>query len=75
MISNSVKMAEVSHCEEQPLECYLEKCHKKIGLFDKYFLDTLWDRTFCHQCGLCLRYARKQAIKRGEMIEKAEIDT
>lgn len=75
MMSNSVKMAEVSHCDEKPLTCCLEKCNKKINIFDKYFLDTLWDRVYCHQCGICLRYARKKTLSRGEMIEKAEIES
>ena len=75
MIQNSTKMAEVSHCDDQPLICWNPKCKKSIALFGKYFLDTLWDRVYCHQCGLCLRFARNRALKRGDTIESAEVES
>jgi uncharacterized protein (DUF983 family) len=75
MIQNSTKMSEVSHGDEGPIICRNPKCGRGIRLFERYFLDTLWDRVYCHQCGLCLRYARKRAMGRGEPLEKAEIET
>ena len=74
MIKNLSKMSEVSHGDEKPVICWNPKCVKSIRLFERYFLDTLWDRVYCYQCGLCLRYARKKAVERGETIEKAEIE-
>lgn len=75
MITNSVQMSEVAHAGERPLTCWNGKCGKTIQLFERYFLDTLWDRVYCHQCGLCLRYARKKAIGRGDPVESAEIES
>jgi len=74
MMKNATKMHEVAHGEERPISCFNVKCGRSIRLFELYFLDTLWDRVYCHQCGLCLRYARKKASERGEPIEKAGIE-
>lgn len=78
MIQNGTKMVEVGCPEGVSVECLNPKCfrkNKKIGVYEKYFLDTLWDRTYCHQCGLCLRFSRKRAISRGEAIESVGLDT
>lgn len=75
MMTNSTRMSEVAHGDQNPLVCWNAKCARKIFMLSKYFLDTLWDRVYCHQCGLCLRYARKKAMERGERIEKVEGET
>jgi len=75
MIKNSVKMAEVANAGPTSLTCWMKKCSRSIGVLEKYFLDTLWDRIYCYQCGLCLRYARKKAMERGEQIETAEVES
>jgi Pyruvate/2-oxoacid:ferredoxin oxidoreductase delta subunit len=73
MLKNSTKMVEVSSNGDRMI-CHMVKCGRLILAMDLYFLDVLWDRTYCRQCGLCLRYARSKAIKRGEAIETVEID-
>jgi hypothetical protein len=75
MIKNLTKMSEVSHGDEKPIMCWNPKCGRPIRLFERYYLDTLWDRVYCHQCGLCLRYARKRAMERGEPVERGEIES
>jgi hypothetical protein len=75
MIKNSTKMVEVANAGGQALVCWMKKCGRNIAVLEKYFLDTLWDRIYCHQCGLCLRYARKKAMERGEQIETAEVES
>jgi heterodisulfide reductase subunit C len=72
---NKTKMSEVSHGDDEPIECHNKKCKRPIRLYERYYLDTLWDRVYCYQCGLCLRYARKKALERGEPIEMAEIES
>jgi len=70
---NTSKMIEVSHSGKKPLMCKFDKCCRKINTLDAYFFDMLHDKEYCHQCGICLRYARKKAAERGESIEKVEI--
>ncbi|OGT58998.1 MAG: hypothetical protein A3E01_18535 [Gammaproteobacteria bacterium RIFCSPHIGHO2_12_FULL_63_22] len=53
--------------------CANAKCRKRIPASDLCFLDVLWERVYCHACGLCLRYSRKRAMQRGEPIENGEI--
>ena len=72
--TNTTKMVEVANGLDALLVCWAKKCKRVIPLLAKYFLDTLWDRVYCHQCGLCLRYARKKAVERGEAIEKVELE-
>lgn len=74
MTKNSPKMVEAAHPDAAPSICFFEMCRRPIRLLDKYFIDTLWDRVYCHQCGLCLRYARKKAMERGEPMESATIE-
>lgn len=75
MIINSTKMSEVASASKAPLVCWMKKCGKSIHQMELYFLDTLWDRIYCHQCGLCLRFARSRALKRGDTIESAEVES
>ena len=75
MIANSEKMTEVASASAAPLTCFMAKCRRSIRQMELYFLDTLWDRIYCHQCGLCLRFARKRALKRGDTIESAEVES
>lgn len=65
-------------------ECSDEKCYRKIGQYlvnkqvvitKECFLDLLNDGAMlCDNCGKCLRYARKHAVRRGEPIESATLD-
>ncbi len=75
MVTNSTKMSEVANGSKIPLICWMKKCGKRILQMELYFLDTLWDRNYCHQCGLCLRFARSRAMKRGDTIESAEVES
>ena len=74
MLKNSTQMIEAGYSEDAPAACFFDQCRRPIRLFDKYFIDVLWDRVYCHQCGLCLRYARKKALERGETVESARIE-
>ena len=61
--------------------CADELCTRKIGHYrinkqmvitKECFLDLLNDGSMlCDNCGKCLRYARKCAVRRGEPIESA----
>lgn len=70
---DQTKLIEVSYSDSVPSVCCFDKCHRGINTLDKYFLDILHNKVYCHQCGICLRYARKKAAQRGEPIEKVEI--
>lgn len=74
MIKNSTRMVEAAYAGDAPSLCANEQCRRPVRFLEKYFIDVLWDRVYCHQCGLCLRYARKKAMERGEAIESARID-
>lgn len=73
MISNGTKMTEIANPGPLAATCSNEKCRKRVPVHQTCFLDTMKDRIYCHQCGLCLRYARKMALRRGESIETAEV--
>ena len=74
MITNSTKMSEVRYSGKDLPLCANPKCRKLVVEMQLCFLDTLWDRVYCHSCGLCLRYARKCAMRRGEAIESADAE-
>ena len=46
-------------------------CNNVINKGDRYF-KNMFDagKALCFQCGICIRYHRKKAAKRGENIEK-----
>jgi len=73
MIQNSTRMAEIAYHGKEPTHCSNPKCRRIVLLLEPCFFDSLWDRIFCRQCGLCLRYARKKALQRGELIEGVEL--
>jgi len=73
MLINSMKMVEAS-ASQDGLQCWVERCSHRIGAMELYFIDTLWDRVYCHQCGLCVRFRRKRALKRGEPLETVEAE-
>jgi len=54
-------------------KCADKLCMTNISEGDKIFLDTINENTYCHQCGQCLRYARKKAAERGEPIGDVEL--
>ena len=72
MITNSTKMAEIRYSGRDLPSCANAKCRKLVPEQELCFLDTLWDRIYCYACGLCLRFARKRAMQRGEPIEGVE---
>ena len=72
MLKNSTKMVEAAAAQD--LECWVERCRRPIRTMELYFLDVLWDRVYCHQCGLCVRFRRKRALKRGEHLEAVETE-
>lgn len=46
--------------------------NKQVVIEKECFLDLLNDGAMlCDNCGKCLRYARKHAVRRGEPIESA----
>lgn len=70
---DQTKLVEVSYSNEVPTSCCSDKCKRGINILDKYFLDTFCDKIYCYQCGMCLRFSRRRALKRGEAIDSVEI--
>lgn len=73
MLHNGTKVIELVSGEQGGFSCANEKCERMIMYLNRYCMDLLMERRYCHQCGVCLRYARKKALERGETIESAEI--
>jgi Pyruvate/2-oxoacid:ferredoxin oxidoreductase delta subunit len=71
---NATGMVESANADAEPKDCSTPNCPRKIPQFERYFFDAIFDKTYCNQCGLCLRYARKKAIQRGEPADSARGD-
>lgn len=53
-------------------KCADEMCPRQVKNGDSCYIDLLNDGAIlCDNCGKCLRYARKCAVRRGEPIETA----
>jgi len=73
MIALDLKMIETLHAMRVAIKCHLDRCRNSIQFQEPCFVDTLHGWIYCHQCGLCLRFARKRAQARGEPIENCEV--
>jgi len=62
--------------EEVESPCQDVICTRVVKSGQEYFMDILSGDpvTYCYDCGLCLRYARKKASQRGESIINATVD-
>ncbi len=56
-----------------PGNCADAKCGRAIRNEEKCFVDTWNNRTYCQQCGKCIRYERAMALRRGEDPRKVEV--